>query len=418
MPRRGIAVRIASFMWHFGKSLLEQLLLSRGEEPTGKVVFFVATKNQRDALSPIANRTGEQVFYGVGNYGERRFPLASAYAASLFFLPLVLSRFIGSRGYQRKSFEIAFDMYWLSYGFYIASRKLFRKIRPACLVVSNDHSTLNRTIAKAAMDECVQTIYIQHASVAEGKFPLLSFDYAFLDGRDALTKYDLLGESKTKVFLTGIAKFDAYSTAINSANSVKSLGVCVNTLDPVSRVEELCRHLKQHISSLDIIIRPHPGDKNFREWERLSKMTGIGFSDSRAQNAFDFLGTVDAILGGESGILLEAALMNVYPIYYAFSDSPVDYYGYLRHGLVEECLRDPAELVETMKELIRGKPHVRSRAKFYCDTIGTRFDGKSTDLIRNLLAQIVFGRVDYSVWDDIPSLRNLAAYRLKVETNE
>jgi len=64
------------------------------------------------------------------------------------------------------------------------------------LVVANDHSYPCTTIVKAAQDEGVKTVYIQHASVSD-KFPALKFDYALLEGLDSLEKYNLCVRRRT-----------------------------------------------------------------------------------------------------------------------------------------------------------------------------------------------------------------------------
>jgi hypothetical protein len=365
-------------------------------------------------MIPVANKINDRMCLGNAGFAEDKFPMASAYLMSYCFLPLLLKKYISSKGYQRESYKIATDAFWLTYGYYICCRKLLRKNSPSLVVVSNDHIMLTRTLAKAALDENIKTAYFQHASVSE-KSPELLFDYAFLDGYDALRKYGAKGSERTKVFLTGMAKFDKYFSRQNKSGKMNKLGICVNNIDPDERITELCEKIRNRFKDLEISLRPHPDDFKRRTglWNSLKDKYNLILSDSRSQNSFEYLENADVVIAGISNILLEAVIMNVYPVLYNFSKKNIDMYEFLKNGLVEKENNNCEEIITVLENLSEKKENVRGKGKYYCSTIGTKFDGKSSELITNLINEITSGNINYTIWDRINTSDSIESYQLK-----
>lgn len=412
LPKRGILIRMGSFFQHGIQSFAVPRSRTETRDYRGRILYFAASKNQRDALAPVAAETPEAQWLGVKGFGEHAFPLSRAYCMAIPFLPFVLYQYIRSEGYRRKSFSYAFDMYWFAYGYYFVWRLLLRRLHPAMLVVSNDHGVWTRTPARAAMKEDIPTAYLQHASVS-GKFPPLMFDYAFLDGRDALQKYDSIGSSNTKVFLVGIPKFDHFFNRVNNNPSIRSVGVCLNTLDPADRVDEICRSLVSVFPQLRFSMRPHPADKNKPVWQERSARLGMEYSDSVKETSFEFMTHQDAIIVGESNILLEAVLMNIVPLYYDFPGGCLDNYGFLSQGLIHQYHSEPEEIIESLKRMLDNKPFVRMAAKPYVASVGTEFDGKSSPLMAGVIRQIAAdGSILPGAWKRVTGVQ-LEAYELE-----
>ena len=316
-----------------------------------------------------------------------------------------------ARGYRRRSFSLALDAYLETYGFYIVCRHILRRLAPAAVVVSNDHTFWNRTIVKAAQDEGILTFYIQHSSVTE-KFPPLAFDYACLDGEDALLKYDDSGPSETKVFLTGMPKFDAHFSSLNTSNKVETVGICTNEFDSLESVRDLFTRLRQSAPWLTLVLRPHPSDRRVSEWFSLAADSQLRISDSRKEGAFEFLKGIDVVVAGDSGILLEGALLNVFPMYYDFSDNSLDFYGFLRAGLIDRRLTQPGQLCQALEDIRNSRPKVRNHAKFYCWTVDTPYDGRSAILTSEIIREIVGQRFEWKKWTRIHNLQHLTAFTL------
>jgi hypothetical protein len=415
LPRRGILIRIFSFMWHFLQSAkgLKSAKLKSQLHP-GSILFFSSSKNQFDSLEPLLSKM-DNAFILCGGSEEnlacaQNFPVIFSYFLSLFFFPIILPKFFASKGYRRETFYYIFDRYWLTYGYYILSWFKLNQLSPKALVVSNDHNMSNRVITDVANKQGVPTFYIQHASVTDN-FPPLSFDYALLEGVDALKKYECAGSSESIVFLVGMPKADAYSQYHNNKPYVRSLGICVNMLDPVHQINRLCEQLRREFPGLNIYLRPHPGDKRTNLWNTISEKFKLSLSNSKLESSFDFLRKVDAILAGDSNIILEAALMNIYPIYYDFAQTELDWYGFQRNGLVN-YYRNPEDVGFEIHRLLRFKPPIREKASIYCSTIGTIYDGRSTELACNLIKQLTDGEeLDENDWVRVPESR-LVAYQL------
>ncbi len=417
LPRKGILVRISAFFWHLLKSVNPLEWLKQSKIKSESILFFSISKNQRDSLVPILEYSDSA--YLIGKHADYpiSFTTFLAHLISLAFFPLVLNKFWQSEGYVKEGFYYIFNKYWLTYGYYASMRLWLRRLRPKALVVSNDHNMEQRAIVKAARDEGVNTIYVQHASVID-ELPPLSFDYALLEGYDSLRTYDQIGDSQTKIFLIGMPKFDKYYQEINANSVAVSIGICTNLLEPMGRADQLCKALHKKLPDRRIILRPHPQDKRVAMWTDLAVKYNMDFSDSSTEDAFDFLHQVDVILAGNSSIHLEAALLNVYPIYYDFMLDPrFAKYSFLKTGLCQ-YVSDPETACEQIEALSRYKPQIRNRTNIYCATVETQYDGRSSELGSKIIEEIsAQNEINLKGWGRIPELQ-LEAYELSGNIDE
>lgn len=388
LPRKGYLKRIAAFIVHFLQETKTSLFVRK--VPPGAALFFVVSKNQKDSLSGVAAITDRSVTAGDKFDPQFHFPLFWAYLVSVFFLPCLIVRYCQGGDYQKKAFSYLIDTYLLTYGYYVVGAFWLRRARPNCLVVANDHVMQTRIMTLLAQKMGVPTVYIQHASVTE-KFPPLIFDFALLEGVDALRKYEKKGATSTQVFLVGMPKADAFAAAVNGKAVVSRVGICCNLFDGEDEVKTLCAQLVQRFPTVKFTLRPHPGDnRRFGFWKQMTANLEMGYSDPLAGGALDFLGTVDAIIAGESNIHLEAALLDVYPLYFSYSSETVDWYGFRRNGVIE-YFPDADALCAKIAELLVEKPSVRERCKPYCHTVGTVWDWKSSLLTKAVIEGIAGG---------------------------
>jgi hypothetical protein len=411
LPKPGVLVRVVAFVWHLLEGILHlNIPFVTPRIPKRSILFFVYTKNQRDALKPLAEETQNSYFVGYNVPVDRHFPVFWSHIIALPFFPLVLLKLLKAHGYRRKTFRYNLDQYWLTYGYYVVSHLWLAQIAPNALVVSNDHNMPQRVMVKVARELYIPTIYLQHASVTE-RFPPLSFDYALLEGKDALQKYDQAGASQTTVFLVGMPKMDRYFKHVNLGSKVQSVGICTNLQDPLPRVDALCEYIHNNFPDLPIVIRPHPRDKRYADWEKLVQSHHASLSDSHTELSFEFLRCVDVVFVGDSSILLEAALMNVYPIYYDFSQQIPDYYGFVRNGLAD-YISEPQQAGSKLRLLLESKPDVQMKAKMYCAIVGTKYVGESAKLASVLIQRVASrSRLDLDRWIQSCSF-NLKAYEL------
>lgn len=402
--------------------LLTQLIYLRPNQaspPPGQILVFITTVNQYRALAPVIAHLNEAV-YITDPYGQ---PLPDAIAQSWLparfwwylwaypCLPLLLYQWaMAPAGYERQSFWLFADFYWRMYGQYITYRFWFWKLQPTALLLANDHVEVPRVLNKAARDAHIPTFYLQHASVGDD-FPPLDFDYALLEGYDALAKYDKAGPSDTRVFLVGMPRFDAYQTMVNTCPTVQRVGICINALDPMDKAEALVTTLISHLPPEQLYLRPHPSDPRQAAWQHLAQNYRLHFSNARTESSFEFFQKVDAIIAGDSSIHLEAALVNIYPIYYSFSGTPLDRYGYQVNGLVE-FISEPSQVAHRLQELAQAKPDVRSATKYYCATMNTTYSGYSAGLAASIIQAVATANsINMSLWQRIPDI-HLESYEL------
>ena len=380
-PRRGILGCALVFCAKAARSALHWLRSARERVPVGAVVAAVETRNQRDALAPVAALLPEAVLVNLEAESGLPFPSLTAYLVATALWPLPWVRYATANRYVQRSYAHVFHHYWLTYGWYPVARMWLRRVRPQIVLVANDHNMKTRTLAMAAHDEGIPTAYLQHASVTD-KFPPLNFDLAFLDGRDALEKYAAIGPAPGAIFLVGPPKYDAFHEARNRSRSLARLGVCTNLLDPTDRVEAVCLELRRRHPDLPLVLRPHPGDS--RPWAVWAAERGITFSDARTELSFAFLRHVDAMVVSDSNIALEALLMNVAVIRYDFAERGVDHYGFLARRVVIQADSLDAVMAH-VHNLRQAKPDVRAHARAYFSTIGTAYDGRSAELVATTL---------------------------------
>jgi hypothetical protein len=349
--------------------------------------FFALTPNQVDAVTPVA----DQVNYEVAGSG-RLFTIEDmvwvqfvSRICSLPFLPLLVIRYLGERGYRKCSFNYAIDEYWQAYGLYLILRIWLRRLpQLKTVTVSNDHNLLPCAIVAAAKAEGISTFYIQHACVTD-RFPPLRVANALLDGRDANEKYESHGDSPVSRFLVGMPKFDNYNQAINRSDCAKAIGICFSVADSPQKCTELIEGLLE-LNSLSFVVRPHMGMPHgfIERLRQFCKEKSIGFSEHGVVHAFDFLSSIDVLISGTSSIALEAALLNITPLNYVLCAENPDWYGFVARGLVRST-DSLQELRCWVSELQKSRPPVRELAKFYCSSVGTRADGKSSRVAADLI---------------------------------
>lgn len=379
-------------------------------------ISFIFSKNQETAIIRI---TKKNINFQHINYfrNKKVLPMGIAYLMSLLFVPKVIKLFYQSTGYKRFSFKLALDNYILNYGYYLIIYKLLKKNKTKLIILANDHIMFTRAINLVAKELNIRTIYVQHASVSE-LFPPLSFDFALLEGYDSLKKYNKL--SNCKAFLIGNPILDEKLSRINLSKEINLVGICVNNIDPIDAIEGVIKHLRNEIPELKIILRPHPDDyeRRLRFWEKFVEEYGVKLSNPLVELPFDYLVTVDAIIANESNILLEAAILNVYPIIFSFNGDFLDVYGFLKNKLTDRYFTNPTELLTFIKKIKNNKPVIREKTKYYCANIGTPYEGGTTELAAKLFTEIINKNIDMSVWERVNWADKIEAYELKNAWNK
>lgn len=365
-------------------------LFTSAEHPRklqGKVWLYVVSQNNYDSLKFIQEGLPDSVLVAgqskdIGKYNQvvLRISLRRKLLYYYKFLPLYFQFW----KYNRQSTLRFFDVLYDAVGFYEVYLRKLQKYKPAAIMFANDHNADARAMLLAAKVSGIQTIYIQHASVSP-VFPPLDFDLSLLEGQDSLDKYKLCGPVAGKIELIGMPKADAFVPFRNNKSSIQTIGIGCNLMDEVAAVEQLLRQLAQGFPELHFILRPHPRDKrNFTFLQEISP--NIAISSGAKESVFEYLKKIDVQISGNSGIHLEAVLLNVWSIYYNFNPQEKlhDYYGFVQKGLADAA-ENAVVLALLLRKHLDHKPEVYLRAQYYNATVGTEFDGRSRKLALKLI---------------------------------
>ncbi len=377
-------------------SLGKRLTPAQKTSLRGKTWVYFNTKNQYDSLQFLHEGTENLCFVshetGVMEYAGTDTIILPLYASLPFrYLLNYLPTIWRSLRADPEHFARMFHFYALGVGYFEVFTRLVREYRPAMVIMSNDHAVHCRAMMHAANAVDIPTVFFQHATIKED-FPPMRFRYACLEGQDTYDKYREIDKISTTDFrLIGMPKFDRYLAHLNDKDNVEVLGLPYGPADRVEHIRELIYQIGQATEQLTIRLRPHPAD--LRPLDPTTIPLGsntLERSDSTTESAFDYLQSVDMIVAGNSSIHLEAVLLNVMAVYYS-RNAEHDIYGYLAHGLIDE-----ARTIDALTACIRAnqvrKVDNRHRAKYYYAPLGTEWDGRSGELGRQVIQDILSGQ--------------------------
>ena len=359
------------------------------------VLFLAYTNNQREAISLIKNKRNDSEIFGDDKFGDFTFPVYKSYILSLTYYKEISNLYKDSTNYLRLSMSFAFHEYWLTYGHFIMLVNFFKNADVKVAIVANDQYLRTRLIPYVCDFICIKSVYIQHASVSLD-FPRLIFNFALLEGRDSLDKYLKIGKIDSEVFLLGSSK-EPELDEICTKDRVYNIGICFGLIDDISKVEKLIQEVLVSFDCSNIFLRPHPRESREAFLHEMISKYNIGFSDSKNEQVSIFFNKVECIIASESNIHLEAVLQNIYSIYHQLTENDrqkYDVYGFLSAKLIND-FTDINLLREILFKLKKEKPNVRSNARYYNDTIGTKFEGKSDVLYDEVISYIKTGNCEY-----------------------
>jgi hypothetical protein len=263
-------------------------------------------------------------------------------------------------------------------------------LKSSIIITSNDINVFSRSTLFHCNSNNIKNIYIQHANVSKF-FPKLTTTLAVLYGRYSSQSYQK--NESVKVEIVGNHLFDSYKDlvlkkAVNIsklASNIITIGIAYNTLDDVCKISKLISTLNQQLPFVRIIVRAHPRDK------RTIPCTA-SFKVDKSSDVIEFFNEIDVLIAAVSGITLEAALLNIYPIIFDFRIScnlDIDYYDYIKNDLAP--LLDNNEIVSLMLNIYHGSfilSPTRNNCTFYDASIGSRWEFdtklKITELIKSI----------------------------------
>ncbi|TXE12996.1 hypothetical protein FUA26_04160 [Seonamhaeicola algicola] len=354
-------------------------LFIKNRIPKNKIWCFSISSNNYESLKSIKANLDDSIFVHPFSFNDRHqnsYPInfSRKFLYSLWF-PFNFLIFY----FQSKSGSNGlYDLFFKANGIYSESLRLIKKSKPKAIIFANDHEIIPRGLLLAAKNLNVPIIYIQHASVSN-YFPVLDFDYALLEGKDAKDKYLNIGNTSTCIYLVGMPKFDKYLERVNRNTLVKVIGIAYNAMDNLELIKRTVIVLQNYFPDIELIVRAHPSDKRSLNLDSVKK------SIPQKESVFDFLSRIDLLIAAESSIHLEAIMLNVYSISYSFSNSKfLDYYGFVKNNLVKHYL-NLDDIIEEINSIGNNKPNVQKKAEYYNAALNSDFYGKSSEKIRDII---------------------------------
>lgn len=347
------------------------------------VLVYGPSVNNRNTLMPIVERLGNK---GIAAFlDQKSLPLWKLYWYALPHIGELITEILKSSQEERKLFKLFFPKFWRMYGCERFAEEFMVFYNPKVVVMANDHLELNRAILNACKERNIKTLYAQHATVGYD-FPPLAFTYSFLDGLDALRKYEDIGNIAGNVYLSGGVRFDRIPRQHNSAIN-NSVGVAINLVDDTEKIKDVIIGLKGSFPGKNIILRPHPQMPvvNWRTW---CDSNDIDFSSSHNETSFEFINRTDLVISNQCSIHLDSALCHKPSVVYNLSNNqPDDVYGFVKNGLVKQ-MEDMYALVEFIKNLSNYVIN-EDAVKYYNYAYSTKHEGRVADIIVDLIESII-----------------------------
>ena len=381
----GVFWGMIRFSFSIINSLFKQIKNFGKVNSFNTVVIFAGSRNQYNTLKPVYNAYKNATLIGTGDYGEVQLNIFLSRIYSIFYFGVLLKLYKTLIGYEKQSVKYLFDRYLGTYGFYLYSFLLFKRHREIkVLVLANDHSMRCRVLNKTAKENGVKTIFIQHAS-ANMFFPKLNFDYACLDGVEAYNVYKAIGNSKTKILITGNSKLDE-NILKNKKRKNSLIGLCFNPNDNKVEILNVLNNVIKRFDGSQIIVRPHPNDRKYEYFKKYCLSKSIHFSPSKKQNAFEFFQNVNLIIAGESNIHLEAASFNIPSIYYPLGNyNKIDWYGFIENGIIKFKADKAVNLIEIIEYCLSNNMEVRENAEKFYKNLNPKYFGTAVKQIISII---------------------------------
>ena len=405
LPRNAaLWARLGSFI----RRVVARTVLNQRKLPRADFLFYVESANQLNSLAPIVREIGgmgcstcllgaahRQIDFG--GY-ETLLPLAPRPVDSLrgFLRGLLAVRSVMRVLLTIPRGQLVLDQLLEPFRLSPMFERALSEIEPKIVVVANDHITSCRVLTALARQKQIKTAYVQHAQVSSF-FPPLAFDYALLDGRQALDVYSKIGRQMSAahsyIFLSGEKKT---RRVFRDAPKSACVGIGVNPLDDLEAVCDLAeRLLKAGVQR--VIVRLHPALRGTQEMVMRASLHGLDAVDVHGASdvsVVQFLRETSCIIAGESSLHIDA-LLNHIPSFYARlvrsqNDGRfIDYYGFLSAGVVSIL---PEELgVLASKDIHKRFPVRLSALKYFSATIGTKWEGREALLAARTLAAVSAG---------------------------
>lgn len=365
-----------------------------------EILVLAPSLNNCHSLRPIWEKLPSDS-YVVWDKFSKDVPYARIYFRSILHLNSFY-RFYKSLSLEDKQLVKTFCVDFMILGgtYDIVDDILKKNPQLRIMLFSNDHFIMCRCFIELTKKYKVKTIYAQHASVSD-KFPPLQFSYSFLDGMESAEKYLSVGNNIGEILLSGSPRFDSVQKVINFNNN-NAIGIAVNECDDINKIAELCEYLKDTIP-MTVIVRPHPLMEASFNYDKLKKF-GVEFSYPSKERSFDYIKKLKLMVANDSAIHLDSAIQGIPSVVYNFTDGDVvDYYGYIKKGLVEYC-----ENKESLRGFLTKTISLPvDKIRYYNASFMTKYDGHIGEMIANFIISLMKGSAEEWIGKNFHSENNM-----------
>ena len=377
-------------LWHFILTLKNLSFYKNNYN--GKTLFISLSKNNFNVLKPICDNYGDNGILLSTDYRNNKNDILITklfpFIFSVFLTPIkIFNLFFLDYENRRKSI-IFLNEYLLFSGYNIFFNLFFRLQKPSKIVIANDHVQFTRILVRKAKIFGVKTFYLQHGCITQG-FPSLITDHALLDGDYSKDIYLKKNTNNTKIEIIGMTKIDNNFFIKNNSLKIQSIGICSTATTSYNDISNIMDFLLNNYPDLKLFFRPHPSEMIEKKYDKYNDNDSIKISDSNKSHPLEFLSNVDAIISGNSAVLLEAALVNVFPIYFfskeniiKYNDDNFDRYGFVKNGIAVQA-NNLFDLEIIINKALISKPNFKEKAKYYCSNLEN-----SKDIISNAISII------------------------------
>lgn len=312
----------------------------------GRNVFFSPTLNNRRAVERIAEKT-EKAYHITDIHDSRQFPVFRVYLYSLIYVFSVIRQYIEmDSGIKKTVAGNILINYILTTGYFIVFCRICKNASMQSVILSNDHTFINRPLIRATQMYHVKSLYTQHASVAD-YYPQLSCTYSVLDGLDSMAKYASNDKSldHTTILLLGASRYDGLVSAREKiTHNKKRIGIGINGLDDYETIQEICKKILADLPGYEIIIRAHPN------WAKSKvQMPNVTWTSALDEEIRVFFNRIDILISNDSCVHFDAVKYGVPTVMYTLNkDGFSDQYSYVRSGFVK-YIPDYITLVSYLK---------------------------------------------------------------------
>ena len=220
------------------------------------------------------------------------------------------------------------DLYYLVFAESIINNisNYIRESNVKNLIYASDHGLICSFFIVAIENIDRKSFYVQHGMVTD-KFPELKANYFFSYGKYSSKCY--INNNNCKIIEVG-RSYSENNDLINNKESNNRIGISINKLDSLIKLNQVIKKINYLFPEYDIIIRLHPSQDK-------TKFKNFNLYEGSLSNYFNL---ISIHLSCESSIHLDSIFFKTPTFYINILQQKFshyyDYYNFLKNGLIED----------------------------------------------------------------------------------